>query len=485
MRYLTCNAESTIAICDPHSLKKKKPKSPTKAQNIRHFAYSDILAATNAFSADAFLGKGSHGSVYKATLDGGALVAAVKKTKPSNEIEILSHVKSPRLVNLIGFCNDQSNNNKLIVVEYMPNGSLHELLHSKTVQPPGWTARIRFAVQVAKAVRGLHSSEPPVIHRDIKSSNVLIDERWNARLGDFGLALRGHVADFRVPPAGTLGYLDPCYLAPGDVSFKSDVFSFGVLLLEIASGRHAIDVRHSPPSVLDWAVPLVRRGEFEEICDPRIGTPPDMAAFRRMVVLAARCVRSTAERRPSMAEVVECLAAVRKRFRAPVVWKRLRRRVAARGVTFPDWDCSEEVARVVKVAGRRNGKVSSVSGVEYESGPANPAVRSRSVGSGFFGDIKINSGLGGYPNQIGFGFGNRDGKVAVTRLKRSRSMGFLRHYGSESKTCHKRHDGNNNDMVRSTEMALSKLAIMDKKLEQRMQEKPLVDYSHRVENQSN
>lgn len=421
MPYLTCNAESAIATCDPHSLKKKKkPKSPAQAQPVRHFAYSDILDATNNFSADTFLGKGSHGTVYKAAFHGGALVAAVKITKPktSNEIEILSHLKkNPRLVNLIGFCNDQTqtnniNNNKLIVVEYMPNGSLHELLHStkKPVRPPSWTARVRFAVQVAKAVRLLHSSEPPVIHRDIKSSNVLIDEKWNARLGDFGLAVRGHVADSRVPPAGTLGYLDPCYLAPGDLSSKSDVFSFGVLLLEIASGRHALDVRHSPPSVLDWAVPLVRRGEFKEICDPRIGAPPDMAAFRRMAVLAARCVRSTPERRPSMVEVLECLTAVRKCFRAPVMWKRIKRRVEiARGDLFHDWDRSEEVVRVVKLgssSSRRNGKVSSVSGVEYEGGHANPAVRSRSVGSG--------SGL------VGFGFKNRKGKV---RLKRSRSMG--------------------------------------------------------------
>lgn len=425
MRYLTCNTDSAIATCDPHSLKKKKkPKSPTKAHTVRHFSYSAILAATKNFSAATFLGKGSHGTVYKATLDGGTLIAAVKKTKPSNEIEILSHIQSPRIVNLFGYTNDQSNSgnsdyghnkNKLIVVEYMPNGSLHELLHSKTVRPPGWTARIRFAVQIAKAVRFLHSSEPAVIHRDIKSSNVLIDEKWNARLGDFGLAIRGHVADSSVPPAGTLGYLDPCYLAPGDLSSKSDVYSFGVLLFEIASGRHAIDVRHSPPSLLDWAVPLVRRGEVAEICDPGIGAPPDMAAFRRMVVLAAKCVSSTPQRRPSMAEVVEYLAGLEKRFNAPVLWKRVKRRVVARGDLFPDFDASEEVERVVKGGSRncrRNGKISSVSGVEYENGPVNQALRSS-----------------------------------------------------------------------STEMALSKFGIMDEKLEHKMLEKPLVLCS--AENQSN
>ncbi|XP_020209332.1 serine/threonine-protein kinase-like protein At1g28390 [Cajanus cajan] len=395
MRYLTCNTDSAIATCKPN-------KSPTKKAHhrVRHFAYSDILAATNHFSAENFLGKGSHGSVYKAALDAGTLIAAVKVTKPSNEIQILSQLKTRRLVNLIGFCNDQTK--KVIVVEYMPNGSLHDLLHSsKAVQPPSWTARARFALQIAKAVRALHSSEPPVIHRDIKSSNVLIDKNWNARLADFGLALRGHVADFQffpVPPAGTLGYLDPCYLAPADLTFKSDVFSFGVLLFEIATGRHAIDVTHSPPSLLDWALPLLRQGQYHNICDPRIGPPPDMAAFRKMVTLAASCVRSTAERRPEMAEVVECLTAVRKCFRTPVIWKRFKRRVVARGELNIEWDRSEE--EVVTVSSRncrRNGKVSSVSGVECEGGPANPAVRSRSDGSGFFGDVKINnSGLAGF-----------------------------------------------------------------------------------------
>ncbi|CAJ1971699.1 unnamed protein product [Sphenostylis stenocarpa] len=477
MRYLTCNAETAIATCHPHSLKKtKKPKSPTQAHTVQHFAYSDILAATNHFSADTFLGKGSHGSVYKATLHGGALIAAVKKTKPSKEIEILSHVKSPRLVNLIGFCNDRTNNNnKLIVVEYMPNGSLHDLLHSTKIRPPGWTERVRFAVHLAKGIRFLHSFEPPVIHRDIKSSNVLIDEKWNARLGDFGLAFRGHAADSCVAPAGTLGYLDPCYLAPGDLSPKSDVFSFGILLLEIASGRHAIDVRHSPPSVLDWAVPLIRRGDFREIYDQRIGAPPDMAAFRRLVVLAASCLRSTAERRPTMAEVVECLTMVRKNFDAPVMWRRMKRRVVkAREDLFPDWDRSEESVRVVKAGSRscrRNGKVSSVSGVAYESRPANHTVRSRSVGPGFFREMKINSGLEWYPSQIGSGYRK------VSRLKRSRSMGFLGHYGGEWKTCHERykdtHD-NNYDTVNSMEMELAKLGIVDKKMEQKMQEKALV-----------
>ncbi|KAJ7965780.1 Kinase family protein [Quillaja saponaria] len=458
MGYLSCNAESAIAICDSYysDLKNKnrtrngKPNQQNKLVKIREFQYSDLVAATSGFSADSFLGKGSHGSVYKASLDDGKLVAAVKRTKftkPSitnfrnhhptnctgctnchspaeNEIEILSRVRNPRrLVNLIGFCTD-SNDNKLIVVEYMPNGTLYDLFHS-TTRPPGWTRRVRLALQVAKAVQVLHSSNPPVIHRDIKSSNVLIDENRNARLGDFGLALRGHVEDVRVkctPPAGTLGYLDPCYLAPGDLSTKSDVFSYGILLLEIISGRNAIDVNYSPPSVVDWA----------------------------LAVLAARCVRSTAEKRPSMLEVVECLKIARKRVQAPPIWNSLRRRVGRVEnweplIRWEVYDRSEEVVRAVKVGSRRNRKVSSVSVVDYadrsepirtkpnsnsNSNP-NPVVRSKSIGSG----REINNYKVGPESNVGggngnqFGFVRRKGGVAVkmqmARLSKSRSMGVL------------------------------------------------------------
>lgn len=502
MGYLSCNAESAIATCDPHywDLKTKRRNITTTATThvIREFHYADLVAATNAFSADNFLGKGSHGNVYRATLDAGKLIAAVKTTKLSaaattyrnhaaanctgcghctspaeNEIEILSHVTSPRLVNLIGFSTDPSNDNKLIVVEYMPNGSLHDLLHSP-VRPPGWTRRVRFALQIAKAVQTLHSSNPPVIHRDIKSSNVLIDVDGDARLGDFGLALRGHVEDVRVkctPPAGTLGYLDPCYLAPEDLSAKSDVFSFGILLLEIISGRNAIDVNYSPPSVVDWAVPLIKRGEFAGICDRRIGAPSDSAVVRQLAVLAARCVRSTAERRPSMAEVVECVKVVRKRIGASRIWRRgLRRRVAR--VEMFDVDRSEELVasvRVVKGGSRRNGKVSSVAGVGYESeASSNKVVRCKSIGPGF----QMHAG---HPNNPNMGSGRR--KKGKKALNKSRSMGILQgptllRYGTE-----------NDDSIPSAEMAMSKLVITDK-LEGKILETPLVN-SHYFENLSN
>lgn len=470
MGYLSCNAQSAMATCDPYNWDlKRKPRTPKRTKpvkplKVRHFLYDELVAATNGFSAESFLGKGSHGSVYKAVLDGGKLVAAVKRTKRStpttsnfhghtgsctnctsctspaeNEIEILSRVRNPRLVNLIGFGSD-SKDTKLIVVEYMPNGSLFDLLHSAS-RPPGWARRVRFGLQVARAVQALHSSNPPVIHRDIKSSNVLIDQDRNARLGDFGLALRGHVEDVRVkctPPAGTIGYLDPGYLAPGDLSAKSDVFSFGILLLEIISGRNAIDLNYSPPSVVDWAVPIIRRGDFAGICDRRIGSPADPTVIRQLAVLAARCVRSTAEKRPTMVEVVECLKTVRKRVHAPPIWNNLRRRVSCVEDATPFasqqevCDGSEEVVKVARMGSRRNRKVSSVSGAEYGTsglissssfGGDRVGWRSKSIGS--FDELRK------VGNQIPLG--GRKARAGVTvkmaamnsKLSKSRSLGVL------------------------------------------------------------
>ncbi|CAK7347221.1 unnamed protein product [Dovyalis caffra] len=505
MGYFSCNAESAIATCDPYnwdSYRKRRKnenriKTKTKPIKIREFSYTELVKATDAFSAETFLGKGSHGIVYKASLSQGKLIAAVKKTThqinfcnsyntncatvppADNEIEILSRVQHPRLVNLLGFCVD-STDSKLLVVEYMPNGSLYDLLHSSS-RPPGWTRRVRFALQTAKAVQALHSSNPPVIHRDIKSSNVLIDENWKARLGDFGLALRGHVEDVRVkctPPAGTLGYLDPGYLVPGDLSAKSDVFSFGILLLEIISGRNAIDVNYSPPSIVDWAVPLIKRGDFGAIFDNRVASMPDLAVIRNLAVLAARCVRSTAEKRPGMAEVVEGLKIVSKRIHAPPIWNHFRRRVWRVEEVDLVGDTSEEVVnanvnKTVRVGSRRNSKVSSVSSVEYGNETiglvGDRVIRSKSIGS--FGEIKMGSDY----------FKRKPGWVAVkkpaVKLGKSRSMGVLRsprlvHYNKRGFVFE---FGTVSDQVDNDVATMPKLLIgLDEKLEQKMQEKPLV-----------
>ncbi|XP_060670737.1 serine/threonine-protein kinase-like protein At3g51990 [Ziziphus jujuba] len=332
MGYLSCRAESAISTSNSHTPSSKTTSSPQERPiKIQQFDYSDLEAATNGFSDQKLLGKGSHGYVYKAVLRG-RLVAVKRPSRAhhnlcqrpasssapeitnevDNEIEILSKIQSPRLVNLVGFTNDSKD--RLLVVEFMSNGTLYDVIHSSP-RPPTWGRRIRLALQTAKAIDTLHSSNPPVIHRDIKSANVLIDRNFNARLGDFGLALRCHVDDYRLrstPPAGTMGYLDPCYVTPDNLSTKLDVFSFGILLLEIISGRKAIDVGHSPPSIVDWAIPLIKKGKLMAVYDPRIPPPKDPVVRKQLAVIAAKCVRSCRERRPAMKDVVVWLSGLSK-----------------------------------------------------------------------------------------------------------------------------------------------------------------------------
>lgn len=450
---LSCNAESAIATCDSYRKPRSKQNKPFK---LTEFSYSDLQSATNDFSQTNFLGKGSYGTVYKALFNGGSLIAAVKKTKiPSNspvenEIEILSRVRSPRLVNLLGFGVDP-NERKLIVVEFMPNGSLYDLLHSTNSKPPGWTGRFRFALQVAKAIQHLHLSDPPVIHRDIKSSNILIDGNWNARLGDFGLSLRGHVEDVRIsctPPAGTLGYLDPGYLAPGDLSTKSDVFSFGILLLEIISGRNAIDMNYSPPSVVDWAVPLIKSGDFIAICDRRIGYRGNL--IKKLAVLAVKCVRATVKKRPTMTEVVECLRVLSKRIKLPIFSNIGRgiRRSGSKHEALDEDDSdnnSTDIIKTSRVGSRRNRKVSSVPVSETEKITlvgGDRIVRSKSIGSVI--GIKLES--------LDTDMVKRRGvtvKLPTVRLSKSRSTGVLR----STRLVH------NSGILRNKERVVSKLLL--------------------------
>ncbi|XP_059311661.1 serine/threonine-protein kinase-like protein At3g51990 [Lycium ferocissimum] len=331
MGYLSCKAESSISISNSQSCKTTPKKTHNQEKEkpikIQEFNYKDLELATNGFSEQKLLGRGSHGLVYKGILRNGRLVAVKRSSRNvvsrittssdncnevENEIDILSKLQSPRLVNLVGFSNDS--HDTLLVVEFMSNGTLYDVLHSNS-RPLSWGRRIKMALQTAKAVDILHSLTPPVIHRDIKSANVLIDRNFNARLGDFGLALRCHLDDFRLrstPPAGTMGYLDPCYVTPDNLSTKTDVFSFGILLLEIISGRKAIDVAYSPPSIVDWAIPLIKRGKLLAVYDPRIPPPKDPCVRKQLAVVAAKCVRSCRERRPTMKEVSECLSGLSK-----------------------------------------------------------------------------------------------------------------------------------------------------------------------------
>lgn len=287
---------------------------------MNEFEYQELEEATKNFSSSCLIGKGSHGCVYEGILKDGKRVAIKKQSlglkklednsKLNNEVSILSSLPSnPYSINLVGMSQD-STSNKVLVMEHMPNGTLHDMLHVVPVPPP-WPKRVQIVVQIARAVQFLHESKPLIIHRDIKSANILFDSSWNTKLADFGLAVKMgdnspsqqvHSASL---PAGTIGYLDPCYTTPSKLSTKNDIFSFGVVLLEIISCTRAIDVSRDPASIVEWAMQLIDVDEALEICDKRVAMPRYIeGTIRRILEIAALCVSSKEDHRPSIGEVV-------------------------------------------------------------------------------------------------------------------------------------------------------------------------------------
>ncbi|KAI3702113.1 hypothetical protein L6452_27811 [Arctium lappa] len=298
---------------------------------MKEFKHEELVEATESYSRTHLIGKGSHGCIYKATLRNGQIVAIktpslgvcnLQDTSTiENEAHILSSLSPNRfLVNLLGTSHDSTTGHRVLVMEHMPGGMLHDSLHL-TSTPPSWPRRAKMGVQIARAVRFLHDSKPLIIHRDIKSENILFDSKSNIRLADFGLAVCASSPSHQrlvSLPAGTMGYLDPSYTTPCKLSTKNDVFSFGVVLMEIMSGTKAIDVSRAPASIVEWSMGLIEENRIMEICDKRVEMPRHMeGAIRHLIILASRCVSSDEETRPSMTEIVSKM----ERFRIPIcIW---------------------------------------------------------------------------------------------------------------------------------------------------------------------
>ncbi|KAJ6917435.1 hypothetical protein NC652_019709 [Populus alba x Populus x berolinensis] len=286
------------------------------------FTYEELEGATSGFKEESIVGKGSFSCVYKGVLKNGTFVAVKKaivssdKQKNSKEfhteLDLLSRLNHAHLLNLLGYC--EEGGERLLVYEFMAHGSLHQHLHGKNpalIEQLDWVRRVTIAVQAARGIEYLHGYAcPPVIHRDIKSSNILIDEEHNARVSDFGLSLLGP-ADSSSPlaelPAGTLGYLDPEYYRLHYLTTKSDIYSFGVLLLEILSSRKAIDMQYEEGNIVEWAVPLIKAGDISAILDPALKPPSDPEALKRIANVACKCVRMRGKERPSMDKVTTAL----------------------------------------------------------------------------------------------------------------------------------------------------------------------------------
>ncbi|KAK9706026.1 hypothetical protein RND81_07G099900 [Saponaria officinalis] len=285
------------------------------------FSYDELAMATDNFSEDNILGQGGFGYVHKGVLPNGKEVA-VKSLKAGSgqgerefqaEVEIISRVHHKHLVSLVGYCITGSH--RLLVYEFVPNKTMEFHLHGKGRPTMDWPTRLRIALGSAKGLAYLHEDcHPKIIHRDIKAANILLNNKFEAMVADFGLAKLSSDVNTHVSTRvmGTFGYLAPEYAASGKLTDKSDVFSFGVMLLELITGRRPVDPAHTyaDDSLVDWARPLLTRSleenNFESLVDPRLHDyhPSEMA---RMVACAAACVRHSARRRPRMSQVVRAL----------------------------------------------------------------------------------------------------------------------------------------------------------------------------------
>ncbi|KAG7578537.1 Protein kinase domain [Arabidopsis thaliana x Arabidopsis arenosa] len=300
------------------------PPSPGLALGIYQgtFNYEDLSRATNGFSEANLLGQGGFGYVFKGMLRNGKEVA-VKQLKEGSsqgerefqaEVGIISRIHHRHLVALVGYC--IADTQRLLVYEFVPNNTLEFHLHGKGRPTMEWSSRMKIAVGSAKGLSYLHENcNPKIIHRDIKASNILIDFKFEAKVADFGLAKIASDTNTHVSTRvmGTFGYLAPEYASSGKLTEKSDVFSFGVVLLELITGRRPIDTNnvHEYTSLVDWARPLLNQvleiGNFEVVVDKKLNNEYDKEEMARMVACAAACVRSTARRRPRMDQVARVL----------------------------------------------------------------------------------------------------------------------------------------------------------------------------------
>lgn len=295
--------------------------------NLKCFTFAELKSATRNFRPDTMLGEGGFGRVFKGWVDGETytpskvgigIAVAVKKSSPDSaqglkewqaEVKFLGKFSHPNLVKLVGYC--WEDREFLLVYEYMQKGSLENHLFKKGAEPLSWSTRIKIATGAAQGLAFLHTTEKTVIYRDFKSANILLDGDFNAKLSDFGLAKLGpangesHVSTGVV---GTYGYAAPEYIATGHLYVKSDVYGFGVVLLELITGLRVLDTNRpgSQHNLVDWARPaLPDKRKLRKILDPKLPEHdfPSKGAIRASELILS-CLEADPKNRPSMEEVI-------------------------------------------------------------------------------------------------------------------------------------------------------------------------------------
>ncbi|KAG5072626.1 hypothetical protein AAZX31_03G163400 [Glycine max] len=304
------------------------PSLSQRPSNLRVFTVSELKSATKNFSRSVMIGEGGFGCVYLGLIRSAEdssrrIEVAVKQLSKRGmqghrewvtEVNVLGIVEHPNLVKLVGYCadDDERGIQRLLIYEYMPNRSVEHHLSHRSETPLPWTRRLKIARDAARGLTYLHEEmDFQIIFRDFKSSNILLDEQWNAKLSDFGLARLGpsdgltHVSTAVV---GTMGYAAPEYVQTGRLTSKNDVWSYGVFLYELITGRRPLD-RNRPrreQKLLEWIRPYLSDGKkFQLILDPRLDKKQVFKSAQRLAMIANQCLAKNPKNRPKMSEVLE------------------------------------------------------------------------------------------------------------------------------------------------------------------------------------
>ncbi|XP_023915087.1 probable serine/threonine-protein kinase At1g01540 [Quercus suber] len=286
------------------------------------YTLRELEAATNGFADDNVIGEGGYGIVYHGVLQDNSQIAvknllnnrgqAEKEFKV--EVEAIGRVRHKNLVRLLGYCAEGAH--RMLVYEYVNNGNLEQWLHGDVgpCSPLTWELRMNIILGTAKGLTYLHEGlEPKVVHRDIKSSNILLDKQWNSKVSDFGLAkLLGSESSYITTRVmGTFGYVAPEYASTGMLNERSDVYSFGILVMEIITGRNPVDYSRPPEEVnlVEWLKKMVANRNAEGVLDPKLPEKPTSRALKRALLVGLRCVDPNAQKRPKMGHVIHMLEA--------------------------------------------------------------------------------------------------------------------------------------------------------------------------------
>ncbi|XP_016455553.2 serine/threonine-protein kinase PBL34 [Nicotiana tabacum] len=330
-REMCVQDEARVSSDTPHDTDPPTltPAAENKVQRqLLQFTFHELKAATGNFRPDSILGEGGFGYVFKGWIDengtapakpGSGITVAVKSLKPDGlqghrewvaEVDFLGQLHHPNLVKLIGYCIEDDQ--RLLVYEFMTRGSLENHLFRRTIPLP-WSNRIKISLGAAKGLAFLHGGPEPVIYRDFKTSNILLDSEYNAKLSDFGLAKAGPQGDkthVSTRVVGTYGYAAPEYVMTGHLTSKSDVFSFGVVLLEILTGRRSMDKKRpsGEQNLVAWARPyLADKRKFYQLVDPRLELNYSVKGVQKIAQLAYMCLSRDPKSRPTMDEIVKAL----------------------------------------------------------------------------------------------------------------------------------------------------------------------------------